>query len=62
MGFDLMEWCNKNQGICIFILALVVLYATGYLNKILNMCGLEGFDVGVMADPTGESGVVAQSL
>ena len=46
MGFDLMEWCDKNQSICIFILLLVVLQCTGYLTKILNMCGLEGFEVG----------------
>lgn len=46
MGFDLMEWCNDNQNICIFILVLVVLQCTGYLTKILNMCGLEGFDMG----------------
>ena len=44
MGFDLMEWCDKNQNICIFLLALVVLQCTGYLTKILNMFGLEGFD------------------
>ena len=46
MGFDLMEWCNDNQNICIFILVLVVLQCTGYLTKILNMCGLEGFEMG----------------
>ena len=46
MGFDLMEWCNDNQNICIFILVLVVLYFTGYLTKILNMFGLEGFTMG----------------
>ena len=44
MGFDLMEWCNDNQNICIFVLVLVVLQCTGYLTKILNMCGLEGFE------------------
>jgi hypothetical protein len=44
MGFDLMDWCDKNQNICIFLLALVVLQCTGYLTKILNMFGLEGFD------------------
>ena len=44
MGFDLMEWCDKNQGICIFLLTLVVLQCTGYLTKILNMFGMEGFD------------------
>ena len=41
-----MDWCDKNQSICIFLLALVVLQCTGYLTKILNMCGLEGFEVG----------------
>ena len=46
MGFDLMEWCNNNQNICIFILILIVLQFTGFLTKILNMCGLEGFSVG----------------
>ena len=45
MGFDLMEWCNGNQNICIFVLVLIVLQCTGYLSKILNMFGLEGFDV-----------------
>ena len=44
MGFDLMDWCDKNQNICIFLLALVVLQCTGYLTKILNMFGLEGLD------------------
>ena len=46
MGFDLMAWCNDNQNICIFVLVLVVLQCTGYLTKILNMCGLEGFTMG----------------
>ena len=46
MGFDLMAWCNDNQNICIFVLVLVVLQCTGYLTKILNMCGLEGFEMG----------------
>ena len=46
MGFDLMDWCDKNQSICIFLLVLVVLQCTGYLTKILNMCGLEGFTMG----------------
>ena len=45
MGFDLMNWCDKNQSICIFLLVLVVLQCTGYLTKILNMCGLEGFEL-----------------
>jgi hypothetical protein len=62
MGFDLMELCNDNQNICIFILLLVVLQCTGYLTKILNMCGLEGFEAGdfsndsVMAsEPVGQN-------
>jgi hypothetical protein len=46
MGFDLMEWCNDNQNICIFVLLLVVLQCTGMLTRILNMCGLEGFAMG----------------
>ena len=46
MGFDLMEWCDGNQNICIFVLVLVILQCSGYLTKILNMCGLEGFEVG----------------
>jgi len=50
MGFDLMEWCNDNQNICIFILVLVVLQCTGYLTKILNMCGLEGFAMGDLSN------------
>ena len=41
-----MGWCNDNQNICIFILVLVVLQCTGYLTKILNMFGLEGFTMG----------------
>ena len=59
MGFDLMELCNDNQN---FILLLVVLQCTGYLTKILNMCGLEGFEAGdfsndsVMAsEPVGQN-------
>ena len=44
MGFDLMDWCDKNQSICIFLLAIVVLHFTGYLTKILNQFGLEGFE------------------
>jgi len=54
MGFDLMDWCDKNQSICIFLLALVVLQCTGHLTKILNMCGLEGFEVGDLSN--GDSG------
>jgi hypothetical protein len=50
MGFDLMELCNDNQNICIFILLLVVLQCTGYLTKILNMCGLEGFEAGDLSN------------
>jgi len=55
MGFDLMDWCDKNQNICIFLLALIVLQCTGYLTKILNMFGLEGFDN--MLDSDGSGGV-----
>ena len=63
MGFDLMDWCNKNQSICIFILVLVVLQCTGYLTKILNMCGLEGFEVGndLLGDSSGGNGTIAAS-
>ena len=57
MGFDLMGWCNDNQNICIFVLVLVVLQCTGYLTKILGMCGLEGFEVGDLS----ASGQVAAS-
>ena len=46
MAFDLMGFCEKYQGVCIFVLVLVVLQCTGYLTKILNMCGLEGFELG----------------
>jgi hypothetical protein len=49
MGFDLMELCKDNQNICIFILVLIVLQCTGYLTKILNMLGLEGFEAGDMS-------------
>ena len=52
MGFDLTSWCNDNQNICIFLLALVVLQCSGYLTKILNMCGLEGFEVGDLSVET----------
>ena len=45
MGFDLMEWCNDNQNICIFILVLIVLQCRTF-NKMPNMCGLEGFAMG----------------
>jgi len=41
-----MAWCNDNQNICIFLLVLVVLQCTGYLTKLLNMLGLEGFAMG----------------
>ena len=63
MGFDLMDWCDKNQSICIFLLVLVVLQCTGYLTKILNMCGLEGFEVGsdLLGDSTGGNGTIAAS-
>jgi len=50
MGFDLMAWCNDNQNICTFVLVLVVLQCTGYLSKILNMCGLEGFELGDLSN------------
>jgi hypothetical protein len=50
MGFDLMEWCNDNQNICIFVLVLVVLQCTGYLSKILSMLGLEGFELGDLSN------------
>ena len=58
MGFDLMDWCDKNQNICIFLLALVVLQCTGYLTKILNMFGMEGFDVGLMPSGSAPSQLV----
>ena len=45
MGFDLMALFNDNQNVCIFVLLLVALYFSGYLTKILAMCGLEGFDI-----------------
>jgi len=45
-----MEWCNDNQNICIFILVLVVLHFTGYLTKILNIFGLEGFTMGDLSN------------
>jgi len=45
-----MELCNDNQNICIFILLLVVLQCTGYLTKILNMFGLEGFEAGDLSN------------
>ena len=38
-----MKWCNDNQNICIFVLVLIILQCTGYLTKILNYFGLEGF-------------------
>lgn len=59
MGFDLMEWCNDNQNICIFVLVLVVLQCTGYLSKILNMCGLEGFDVEDLMNVSNGSQIMA---
>ena len=46
MGFDLMNWCENNQNVCLFILLLIVLQCTGYLTKILNMLGFEGFELG----------------
>jgi len=53
-----MEICADNQNICIFVLLLVVLQCTGYLSKLLNMCGLEGFDMG---DLSGGQGNIAAS-
>ena len=50
MGFDLMALCNDNQNICIFVLVLVVLQCSGYLSRILNMCGLEGFELGDLSN------------
>jgi len=44
-----MDWCNDNQNICIFILLVIVLQCTGYLSRILNMCGLEGFEAGILS-------------
>jgi hypothetical protein len=61
MGFDLMGFCEKNQSVCIFILLLVVLQCTGYLTRILNMCGLEGFEVGDLSLGGVSSGTVAAS-
>jgi hypothetical protein len=52
MAFDLMGFCEKYQGVCIFVLVLVVLQCTGYLTKILNMCGLEGFELGDLSSDT----------
>ena len=45
MDFDLRKLWNENQNICIFLLILVLLQCTGYLTKILNMFGLEGFSL-----------------
>ena len=61
MGFDLMDWCDKNQSICIFLLALVVLQCTGHLTKILNMCGLEGFEMGNFSDQISASESLGQN-
>jgi len=44
-----MDWCNDNQNICIFVLLVIVLQCTGYLSRILNMCGLEGFEAGILS-------------
>ena len=63
MGSDLMDWCTDNQNICIFILLVVVLQCTGFLTKFLNMCGLEGFEMGdfsgqiAASEPTGQNEV-----
>ena len=63
MGFDLMNWCNDNQNICIFIVLLIVLQCTGHLTQILNMFGLEGFDLGngsvSASEPLGQNEVFA---
>ena len=48
MGFDLMNWCENNQNVCLFLLLLIVLQCTGYLTKVLNMLGFEGFELGDM--------------
>lgn len=53
MGLDLMKWCNENQNICLFILLVIVLQCTGYLSKLLNMLGLEGFDGTIAAAEEG---------
>ena len=57
MGFDLMNWCENNQNICLFILLLIVLQCTGYLSQILNMVGLEGFELGDFS----QTGTIAAS-
>ena len=54
MGFDLIATCKDNQNICIFVLLLVALYFTGYLSKILSMCGLEGFEMEVGGSAPGQ--------
>jgi len=54
MGFDLAEICTDNQNICLFILLLVVLQCTGYLSKLLNMLGLEGFSMGDLSTGGGQ--------
>ena len=43
MDFKLDEWFDKNQSLCILIVVLIILHCTGYLSKILNMLGIEGF-------------------
>ena len=57
MGFDLMKWCNANQNVCLFLLLLIVLQCTGYLTQVLNMFGLEGFELGDLSG----NGTVAAS-
>ena len=44
MAFDLGEWCNDNQILCL-VLLVVVLHYTGLLNKLLQCFGLEGFEL-----------------
>ena len=61
MGFDLMDWCNDNQNICIFVLVVIVLQCTGYLTKILNMVGLEGFGLEDLSSNGDGSGKIAAS-
>lgn len=59
MGFDLAEICTDNQNICILVLVLVVLQCTGYLSKILNMFGLEGFEMGDLSTSGGGGAIAA---
>lgn len=45
MNFNLTTFCKENQNVCLLVLLLVVLYCTGYLQQLLAMLGLEGFEV-----------------